>query len=103
MGHDYHDVEITPGPGRIVLTLKVVPGASRTKVAGAWGTALKVTVAAPPEAGQANAAVIELLASVFGVRRSDVAIVSGHTQPLKRVAVSGVTAAQAQHRLRQTR
>ncbi len=101
MNSEFDDVEIVRGAGRIELSVKVVPGASRTRLAGAWGTALKVTVAAPPEGGRANAAVVELLASVFGVKKADVAILSGHSQPLKRVGVSGVTAAQAQRCIQQ--
>ena len=50
--------------------MKVVPGASRTRLAGQLGDALKVAVAAPPEAGKANAALIELLAQVFAVEAS---------------------------------
>ncbi len=79
--------------------MKVVPGASRTKVAGAWGRALKVAVSAPAEGGRANAAVVKLLATVFGVKKAGVTIVAGHTQPVKRVALSGVTVTQARARL----
>ena len=71
--------------------MKVVPGASRTRVVGVLGSALKVAVAAPPEAGRANAAIAALLASVLGVKKGDVTILRGHAQPLKRVAVVGVT------------
>ena len=73
------------------FTVNVVPGASRTRVVGVLGRALKVAVAAPPEAGKANAAVAALLASVLGVKKGDVTILSGQTQPLKRVAVVGIT------------
>jgi hypothetical protein len=38
---------------------------------------LKVRVAAPAEAGRANAAVLELLARELGVSARDVALVSG--------------------------
>ena len=83
---------IVEKPGRIELTVKVVPGASRTKLAGVWGTALKLAVAAPPEGGKANAAVVGLLAATFGVKKAAVAILSGHTQSVKRVGVAGMTA-----------
>lgn len=99
MAPDASDAEIRPFPGGIELSLKVVPGASRTRVAGVLGTALKVAVAAPPEGGKANAAVIRLLADVLGVSKSDVEIVSGHGQPLKRVTVRGLTTAEARARL----
>ena len=36
------------------VRVKVVPGASRTKVVGVLGDRLKVAVAAPPEGGKAG-------------------------------------------------
>jgi uncharacterized protein len=93
------DLDITTLPTGIEFAVKVVPGASRTKIAGLLGTALKLAVAAPPEAGKANAAVIELLAKTLGVKKSAIQITSGHTQPHKRIAIAGVTAADARARL----
>jgi len=93
------DVEITPSAAGIELTVKVVPGASQTKVVGAWGTALKVAVSAPPEGGRANVAVVKLLAAAFDVPKTRVTILRGHTQAVKRVAVAGLTPQQALQRL----
>jgi uncharacterized protein (TIGR00251 family) len=83
----------------IELRVKVVPGASRSRLAGRLGDALKVAVAAPPEGGKANAALIKTLAAALGVKRSDVTIVSGHGSPLKRVAVTGLSVQEARDRL----
>lgn len=88
-GGDVTQVVAAKGDG-IVLRVKVVPGASRTKVAGVLGDRLKVSVAAPPEDGKANRAVCELMAQVFGVSLREVAIIEGHTQPRKSVSVDGV-------------
>lgn len=92
-------VELTPRPAGIEFTVKVVPGASQTRVGGAWGTALKLAVAAPAEGGKANAAIVKLLAAVFGVKKADVSILGGHSAPLKTIAVAGLTVAQARARL----
>jgi uncharacterized protein len=63
------------------FAVRVRPGARRTAVGGRWdgpgGPALLVAVAAPAVDGKANAAVVEALAAVFGVRRSRLVIVSG--------------------------
>lgn len=83
----------------VELNVKVVPGASRTKISGILGTALKVTVAAPPEGGKANAAVVKLLASLLGLQRRDVQIVGGRTRPLKRIRLAGLSAEEARRRL----
>jgi len=70
--------------------VKVVPGASRDRLAGVHGDALKIQVAAPPERGKANAAVEALLAFLLGVPIRSVEVVRGHSSPRKIVRVSGV-------------
>lgn len=87
-------LRLTERDGGVEFALKVVPGASRTRIAGMLGEALKLAVAAPPEGGKANAAVAELVAEALGVARSAVTIIAGQSQPQKRVRVAGVSAAQ---------
>lgn len=88
-------VELKAVPGGVSLAVQVVPGASRTRVVGAHGTALKVAVSAPPEGGKANDEVVEVLATLFGRRRGDVRLVRGQTQRLKAFQIAGVTLADA--------
>lgn len=85
--------------GGVEFQVKVVPGASRSKIAGVWGAGLRLTVAAPPAGGQANAAVAELLAQVLGVATSAVRIVRGQANPVKQVLIAGCTVAQVSERL----
>jgi hypothetical protein len=75
----------------VLLAVKVVPGASRTRVAGLLGDRLKVSVAAPPEKGKANAALTAYLAKACGLNKRDVVVESGETSPLKTVRFRGVT------------
>jgi len=77
--------------GGVEIDLKVVPGASRSRVVGRLGSALKVQVAAPPEKGKANAAVVKLIAKALGIGEKAVQIVKGETSPNKRIRVMGVT------------
>jgi uncharacterized protein (TIGR00251 family) len=72
----------------VTLRVKVIPRSAKSEVAGemADGT-LKVRIAAPPEKGKANEALIALLAAHFGVSRDAVTIVSGHATPLKLVRI----------------
>lgn len=81
----------------VVIGVKVVPGGSRDQIAGMLGGALKIKVAAPPEGGKANKAVRALLARSLGVAKRDVAVVTGHTQPHKRIAIRGVTIDNVRH------
>lgn len=48
---------------------------------------LKVKVAAPPEKGRANEALCGFLAERYGVPRSSVSVISGHTAALKLVRI----------------
>lgn len=81
------------------LHLKIVPGASRSRVMGWLGKELKLTVAAPPESGKANAAVIELLAATLGLPPRDITISAGHTRPRKTVTIATLTADELATRL----
>jgi uncharacterized protein (TIGR00251 family) len=78
--------------GGVVLAVRVQPGAARPGVVGRHGDAVKVRVAAAPEQGKANAALVELLAAELGVRRADVEVVAGRTNRTKRVRIAGVDA-----------
>lgn len=92
MAADLSQLEITATGGGVEFAVKVVPGASQTKIAGLLGNALKLAVAAPPEGGKANDAVVDLLAETLSVKRAQVAITAGRSQPHKRVAIAGCTA-----------
>ena len=86
---DFFDVA---DDGSVVLRLHVQPGAGRTAVGGRHGDALKVRVAAPPERGRANDAVVGLVADTLGVPAAQVEVVSGPASRAKRVRVSGIEA-----------
>ena len=72
------------------LCVKVVPGASRTRITGRYGKGIKVQVAAAAERGKANAAVVELLAESLGLRQNQIQLVQGHTQPRKVFQINGI-------------
>ncbi len=85
-------IDINETKGGVVFTVKVVPGSSRTVIAGVLGGMLKVKVAAPPEKGKANKALIDFLAGKLGVKKRAVKIVTGRTNAVKTVEVAGCTA-----------
>jgi len=86
-------------PAGVRFLLKVVPGASRSAIAGWLGDRLKVRVSAPPEQGKANQAVCHTLAKALGVSPRAVEIVAGHTSAEKTVEILGVTIDDAAARL----
>jgi uncharacterized protein len=71
------------------LALRVGPGASRTKVGGAYGDALVVKVAARAVEGKATEAALAAVAAALGIRRRDVRLVSGATSRDKVVEIDG--------------
>lgn len=75
------------------------PGAARSAVVGRHGAAWKVRVAAAPEDGKANDAVVRLLAETLDVPARDVAIVSGHASRDKTVALNGLETDEIERRL----
>lgn len=81
------------------LEVKVVPGASRSGIAGWLGDALKVRVAAPPEDGRANAAVQTLIAEALGLPRAQVRLVAGRASPRKTVEIVGIAGDELRARL----
>jgi len=90
---------VTGQEGGSLIAVKVVPGASRDRIAGPLGNRLKVRVRQPPEKGAANKALCRLLARALGVRPADVEVVRGPTRPEKDVRVRGLDAAEAARRL----
>ena len=79
----------------VTLEILVQPRASRTRVVGEHDGRLKVQLAAPPVDGEANAALVELLAGLLGARKADVEILRGDTGRRKTVRVLGVSADRA--------
>ncbi|MBX3268462.1 MAG: YggU family protein [Acidobacteria bacterium] len=87
-------IEVTESDRGVTFSVKVVPRASRTEIAGEIGGAVRVRVASPPVDGAANDELIRLIAKRLSVARSAVEIVSGAASKSKLVRVSGVTAGQ---------
>lgn len=70
------------------LKVKVTPRASRSKIV--WGETVKVYVTSPPVDGEANEAVVEVVAKALGIAKSRVDIVQGTTGRLKTLRVTGM-------------
>jgi uncharacterized protein (TIGR00251 family) len=81
------------------LQLRVAPGARRSAVVGRHGPAWKVRVAAAPERGRANEALVDLLAGALGLKRPDVRVVAGGAARDKVVEIAGMTQEEAERRL----
>jgi len=80
----------------VSLSVHVQPKASRTRIAGLHGDAVKLCITSPPVDGKANAAVIEFFAKLFKIPKTAVTIASGETSRDKRLVLTGISAAQAE-------
>lgn len=74
----------------LMLPVKVVPGASRTRILGEWDGRLRIAVAAPPERGKANEALIAYLAKRLGLRKRQVSVATGAASAVKTINIEGV-------------
>ena len=78
----------------IRLALRLTPHGGRDAIEG-WmqgddgGSPLKARVAAAPEWGKANAALIALLAKKLAIAKARISIVSGETARMKAVQIAG--------------
>ena len=81
-----------PNPGEsCTIKVRVQPKSSRNQVDGFQDGALRVRVTAAPTEGQANAAVIAILAKTLGVSKSRLEIIRGHTSRDKVISVDALT------------
>ena len=78
------------------VTVRVKPGASRTKVGGQYGETsdghrgvLIVFVAQRAVDGAATEGVLKAVAKAFGLRRADVELIKGHTARTKVLELTG--------------
>ena len=78
--------------GGVLFSVKIVPGSSKTSVCGLLDKMVKIKISAPPEKGKANQSLVEFLAKKLDVKRKDVHIISGQTNPVKSVEISGISA-----------
>jgi uncharacterized protein YggU (UPF0235/DUF167 family) len=84
----------------IVLTVRLTPRGGRDALEGVaqladGASVLKARVRAAPSAGEANAALVRLLAGALGVAARDVSLIAGDTARRKRVKIVGDRAALA--------
>lgn len=80
-----------PKPEAAEVNVRVIPRSSKNKVAAEPDGSLKIWVTAPPVDGEANAAVLEILAKSLHLKRGAVSILSGESSRNKRIRVEGLT------------
>ncbi len=69
------------------VLVKVKPGSKEELVRDPGDGTLEVRVSVPPEKGKANERLLEVLARHYGVRKSAIRIVRGHTSRTKLIEI----------------
>jgi uncharacterized protein (TIGR00251 family) len=72
------------------LHVRVSPGARRSGVVGRYGDGWKIRIAAAPERGRANSALVAYLAAQLGLAAAQVRVVTGAGARDKIVELSGI-------------
>jgi len=80
--------------GGVILTVRLTPKGGRDAIDGIETMSnnravLKIRVRAAPSEGEANAALIKLIATAMGVPPRNVSLVAGTTGRIKRLNISG--------------
>jgi uncharacterized protein (TIGR00251 family) len=75
----------------MILHLQAKPNARQNQLLPGPNGRWTVRLAAPPQDGKANAVLLAFLAEVFGVAKSSVQLLSGHTAPFKKVEITGLS------------
>ena len=71
----------------MILSIHLIPNASRSEIVGWVGETLKIRIAAPPVEGKANEALIRFLADKLDLAPSEIEIVGGLSSKQKRVKI----------------
>ena len=75
----------------VILPIKVHAGARQNAIRGIEAGALKVHVTQVAEKGKANKAIIDLLSRKLKLRKSQIEIVAGQTNPQKKLLICDIT------------
>lgn len=71
----------------MIVKVKITPNAGSNSIEGMEGDLLRVRIAAPPDKGKANDALIAFLAKEWKISKSRIRILSGHASRIKRLEV----------------
>lgn len=92
-------ISLQETPRGVSLPVQAQPGARRNAVVGVRDGRLRVAVTQAPEKGKANEALVEVLAEVLDLKKSQIALVSGETSRQKQFLITGLSLAELSQRI----
>ena len=73
-----------------VISVKVIPNASRNEIVSWENDTLKIRIHAQPRGGKANKALIEFLSKASGISKKNITIQRGENSRQKWIAFDGI-------------
>jgi uncharacterized protein (TIGR00251 family) len=92
-------IELAEHPEGVVLPVRAQAGGNMNAIRGEQDGQLKVSVTQVAEKGKANKAIADVLAKGLGLKRSQVELIAGSTQPQKRFLIRDLSADELRERL----
>lgn len=75
----------------LILSIKVIPRAKKNEIVGWQEGWLKIRICAPPEKGEANRAIVHLLAKTFQLPQNKIVLLRGAKGRQKEFLLVGYT------------
>ncbi len=99
MREDKDEVKIREKAGRLLLSVRVQPGATSDQIVGAYNGALKIRLTAPAQRNRANRHLLEFLASTLNVPAKNLSLSRGRSSRNKTVEIRGLSRKELTHLL----
>ena len=93
-------IELVDHKNGFLLPVKADAGSRRNEIRGEQAGYLKVSVTQVAEKGKANKAILDLLCKSLRLRKSQVALFSGHSSSYKRFLITGIPQSDFERNLR---
>jgi len=74
----------------VILPVQAQPKARRNAIVGVHAGRLKIAVTQAPEKGKANEAIVKVLAAAVGLKKSQIQLITGSTNPLKKFRITDI-------------
>ncbi|MFN0021182.1 MAG: DUF167 domain-containing protein [Pirellulaceae bacterium] len=92
-------IELSDHAEGVILPVRALAGASKNGIRGEQNGMLKVGVTQIAEKGKANKALAETIAKGLGLKKSQVELLSGETQPQKKFLIRDLSRDELQQRI----
>ena len=94
-------VEIREKPGKLLLSVRVQPGAASDQIVGSYNGALKIRLTAPAQRNSAHRQLLKFLASTLNVPTKTLSLSRGRSSRSKTVEIRGLSRKELTHILTQ--